>query len=190
MTIKTIVAAIALENGDEPAAHRATQLAQEHGARLILVHVIESLPTPDPDLPPPADEDAVSRVLIADAVETVKRMAASANVQAEIKVEFGKADQVIDQLTRDHAADLLLIGPGKPQNLREKLFGSTADRLVRSSPCPVLVVKRQVDGPYRCAIAAIDFSPMSFAVAQTAARIAPDAALELVHALEVPLAFE
>lgn len=190
MRIKTIVAAIARENSDEPVAHRAIQLAQEHDARLILVHVIESLPAPDPDLPLPADEGAVSGVLIADAVATVERMTASANVRAEIMVEFGNAAQVIDRLAREHAPDLLLIGVGKPQNPRERLFGSTADRLVRSSPCPLLVVKRQVYGPYSRAVAGIDFSPMSLAAAQTAARIVPNAALELVHALEIPLTFE
>lgn len=190
MTIKTIVAAIARENGDEPVAHRAIQLAQEHEARLIFVHVIESVPAPDPHLPLPADEKAVSRVLMADAVESVERIIASAGGRAEISVEFGKADELIERLARDYVADLLVIGVGKPQNLREKLFGSTADRLVRSSPCPVLVVKRRVDGPYRRMVAGIDFSPMSLAAAQTAARIVPNAALELVHALEISLAFE
>src|SRR5690606_31453103 len=70
------------------------------------------------------------------------------------------------------------------------LFGSTADRLVRSSPCPVLVVKRRANEPYRRAVAAIDCSPMSSAAADAATRIAPEATMELVHALEIPLSFE
>lgn len=189
MTIKTIVAAVALENGDEPIAHRAIQIAQEHGARLIIIHVIESLPT-TADLPLPAEEETISRVLVADATQSLERMAAYSAARAEIKVDFGRADQGIERLARDHAADLLIIGSGKPQNLREKVFGSTADRLVRSSPCPVLVVKQQVSGVYRRVVTAIDFSPMSFAAAQSAARMAPNAALELVHALEIPLAFK
>lgn len=190
MAIKTIVAAIALENGDEPVARRAIQLAGQHGAGLVLVHAIESLPAQDPDLPLPAKEEALSEALAATAIETLDGMAALADVKVEIKVLFGKADQVVERVRRDHAADLLVIGPGKPHNLREKLFGSTADRLVRSGQCPILAVKRETGQPYRRVVAAIDFSPMSLAAAQAAATIAPQATLELVHALEMPLAFE
>lgn len=190
MSIRTIIAAIALENGDEPVARRAIRLAADHGAKLILVHAIENLPAPDPDLPSPANEQAVADVLAAEAIASLERMAASEAVRTEIEVECGKADRLIKRLIRDHAADLLVIGPGKPQNLRERVFGSTADRVVRSGSCPIIVVKRASDEPYRHAIAAIDFSPMSFAAAQTAGLIAPSAKLELIHALEIPLAFE
>lgn len=190
MAIQTIVAAIACENSDEQVVRRAIQLAVEHDARLILCHTIESLPAPDYDLPSPAGNEAIAGMLAADATAALERLAVPANVQAQIKVEFGKADQVIDRLVRDHAADLLVIGLGKPQNLRERLFGSTADRLVRSGPCPILVVKRKEGDPYRHVVAAIDFSPMSLAAAQAAAQIAPMAALELVHAFEIPMTFE
>ena len=190
MTIKTIVAAIALENGDEPVARRAIQLAAEHEARLILVHAIESLPAFDPDLPSPAKKEAISEVLAAEAIASLKEMTASATVEIEIEVKGGKADQLIEHLVHDRAADLMVIGPGKPQNLRERVFGSTADRVVRSGLCPIVVVKRPNDEPYRRVIAAIDFSPMAFAAARTAARIAPLAVLELIHALEIPLTFE
>ena len=190
MTIKMIVAAIALENGDQPVAQRAIQLAAEHEAALILVHAIEGLPVSDPDLPSPANEEAIAEVLAAEAVASLQQMAASAAVQTAIEVECGKADQLIERLIRDYAADLLVIGPGKPQNLRERVFGSTADRVVRSGLCPIVVAKHATDGPYCRVIAATDFSPMSFAAAQTATRIAPQAALELIHALEIPLTFE
>lgn len=190
MAIKTIIAAIALENGDELVARRAIQLATEHEARLILVHAIESLPAPDPNLPSPAKEETIVKVLTAEAIASLEQMAASAVVQTGIRVERGKAYQLIDRLICDHAADLLVIGPGKPQNLRERVFGSTVDRVMRTGSCPIVVVKRVSDEPYRRVIAAIDFSPMSFAAAQTAARIAPLAALDLIHAFEIPLTFE
>lgn len=190
MTIKTIIAAVTLENGDQPVARRAIRLAAEHGARLILAHAIEGLPTSDPDLPSPANEEAIADLLVAEAVASLRKMAASAAVQAEIEVECGKADRFIERLICDRKADLLVIGPGKPQNLRERVFGSTADRVVRSGPCPILVVKRASDEPYRRVIAAIDFSPMSFAAAEAIAQVAPHAAISLIHAIEIPLAFK
>lgn len=111
MAIQTIVAAIALENGDEQVVRRAIQLAVEHGARLILSHAIESLPAPDHDLPSPAGSAAIAGVLATDATAALERLVVPADVQAQIRVEFGKADQVIDRLVRDHAADLLIIYP-------------------------------------------------------------------------------
>src|SRR5690606_10926833 len=102
------------------------------------------------------------------------------------EVECGKADQLIERLIRDHAADLLVIGPGRPQNLRERIFGSTADRVVRVGLCPVLVVKRATDDPYRRAISAVDFSPMSFEEVQTATHLTTLAKLELIIAFETP----
>lgn len=190
MTIKTIIAAIALENGEQQVARRAIRLAVDHGAKLVLAHAIESLPESNPKLPSPADEEAIANVLEVEAIASLKQMAESAAVQAEIEVECGKADQFIERLIRDHAADLLVIGPGKPQNRREKIFGSTADRVVRAGLCPIVVVKRVTDDPYQRVIAAIDFSPMSFAAAQAATQIAPSAKIELIHAFEIPLTFE
>lgn len=186
--IRTIIAAIALEDGDESVALRAVGLAARHGARLVLLHVIESLP--DGDISDLVPADGITRLLVTEASRSLERMAASAENRPEIRVEIGKAASVIDRLSRDHAADLLIIGPGKPQNLRERLFGSTADRLMRCSPCPILVVKRQGDGRYRRIIAAVDFSPMSFEAARIAAEIMPQARLDLIHILENPLAFE
>lgn len=190
MTIKTIIAAVTLEKSDQPVARRAIRLAAEHEARLILAHAIESLPTSDPDLPFPANEEAIANLLVTEAVASLKQMAAGAAVQAEIEVECGRAGKFIERLIGDLKADLLVIGPGKPQNLRERVFGSTADRVVRSGLCPTVVVKREDDEPYRRVIAAIDFSPMSFAAVQTAVQVVPLAALELIHALEIPPTFE
>lgn len=190
MTIKTILAAIALEGGDQPVVQRAMRLAAAHGARLILAHALESLPGADFDLPAPASEAAIADLLRAEATASLQQMATDAPTPTEVVVAAGKADQLIERLIREQAVDLLVIGPGKPQNLRERVFGSTADRVVRTGLCPTLVVKRATDAPYRRVIAAIDFSPMSFAAAQAAGEVAPRAALELVHALEIPLSFE
>ena len=85
---------------------------------------------------------------------------------------------------------LIVIGPGKAKNLREKVLGSTADRVVRSSSQPVLVVRSSTLDPYRRLVVAVDFSRASHAAAKAAMRLAPDAAVELVHAMEIPLAFE
>lgn len=91
MTIKTIIAAIALENGEQQVARRAIRLAADHGAKLVLAHAIESLPESDPNRPSPANEEAIANVLSAEAIASLKPMADSAAVQVEIEVECGKS---------------------------------------------------------------------------------------------------
>lgn len=190
MPIRTIIVGLALEVDDDPVAPRALQLAQQHGARLIAVHVIENPIKGDRTLSPPVDQAAVVDILETEARARLQRMFADAASPVEIVVQAGKAHEVLDGLVSDHAADLLVIGPGKVQSIRDRLFGSTADRVVRSAPCPVLVVKRPVTAAYRRVVAAVDFSPSAAAAAHCVARLAPDALLDLVHAVEIPLPFE
>lgn len=96
----------------------------------------------------------------------------------------------IDRVIHVSTADLMVLGSCKPRNLRERIFGSTADQVVRGSKCPIVVVKRAAVEPYRHVIGAIDFSLISCAAAQAAENIAPKAVLELIHVLKIPLAFE
>lgn len=93
------------------------------------------------------------------------------DMAAEIVVSAGKPCQIIDEIAEREAADLVVIGPGKARNIREKVFGSTADRTVRSSPRPVLVVRSPAaSDPYRRLVVAADFSTASQAAAEAALR--------------------
>ena len=190
MTIKTILAAVALEGHDDPVAGRAAQLAEQHGARLIALHVIEGLDAEKQYFPAHADRRAINEILKANARDQLKELFEKASDPAEVVVETGKPHDVIDRLIRQYAADLVVIGPGKGRTVREKMFGSTADRVVRSSPCPVLVVKKPSTRAYQQVVAAVDFSATSLAAAQFATTIAPTAMINLVHALEIPLTFQ
>lgn len=190
MSIKTIVAAFALESEDDPVAGRAIQLAKQHDARLIAVHAIEG-PAPDGhDISNPIDWGAIMGILESEAGDRLRQLFEAAPISADVIVETGRPHDVIDRLVRRHGADLVVIGPGKARNVRQKVFGSTADRVVRSSSCPVLVVKVRSTHAYRQVVAAVDFSPMSKAAVKSAASIAPAATMELVHVVEILLIFE
>lgn len=189
MKISTILAALAL-NGDNSVAPRAIQLAEQHGARLIVVHGIEDLDAGDTSFPLPTDREAVGRVLEANARERLDRVLGAAGVTTDIVITARRPHQLIEELTAEHGAELIVIGPGQPRTLRERMLGSTADRVVRTSPCPVLVARTAAGGPYRHIVAAVDFSPSSYVAMEFAAEIAPAAMLDLVHALEIPLSFQ
>lgn len=189
MSIKTILVGLALEADDDPVADRAIQLARRHGARLIAVHVIERSMLDELDPPPPGGREAIIAVLEAEAREKMQALLQDLPVETESHIEAGDPFEIIDRLHRQYSADLLVIGPGKADNIRERVFGSTADQLVCQNRSPILVVKTEARGDYSRIMAAVDFSPMSEEAVLDAIRLAPDAALELVHAVEIPLHF-
>lgn len=191
MSINTIVAALALETDSDPVVGRALQLAHQHEARLIFVHAVEGV-IPGDGLPGSFDAVALRAIVERDATDQIKQLTgySGSKVVADIVVRTGKPYRLIDEVAQHEGADLIVIGPGKAKNIREKVFGSTADRLVRTASRPILVVRSLVPEPYRRISVAADFSTASQAAAKAALRLAPDAALEFVHAIEIPLGFE
>lgn len=190
MPIKTILVAVAFEDDGKRVADRAVQLANQHKAQLVGVHVVENLPTHDPELPPSVDAVALARMIKDRSARQLQGLLAAAERPAMTLVASGRAHDVIESMAAAHHADLLVIGPGVARNLREKVFGSTADRLVGCASCPVLVVRAEADAPYKHIAVGVDFSNQSRAAALWASRISPLAALELIHGVEIPLTFE
>jgi len=193
MSIRTIVAALALEIDADPVVSRALQLAQQHGARLIFIHVIENVFHYDEGLPAPADATSLQRTVEQTAYDRICMMIEEDGARrdtAEIILEIGKPYEVVHELAQREQADILLIGPGKARSVRERVFGSTADRLVRIAASPVLVVRTAGAKPYAHISVAMDFSGPSRAAFEAAAHLARQAEMELVHMVEVPLTFE
>lgn len=173
MAIRTIVVALGLEEGSQHVADRAVRLANEHEARLIGVYVEEQA------------EEASH-----DSARRLQSLLKGASKPALVVVESGKPHDVIEALAIAHSANLIVIGPGAPQGLREKVFGSTADHIVRCASCPVLVVRNPVKDAYKRITAGFDFSSYAKTAAAFASRLAPAARYTLIHASEIPLSFE
>lgn len=190
--MNTIIAGLVLDGGDEPIIARAMQLAAQHRARLILVHVIENMALADAMTIDGVSADSVKAMLEQEAADCLDAIAArtAPGISHESRVAEGKPFEVIAGLLRREKADLVIIGPGKPRNLREKVFGSTADRIVRSAPVPVLIVRSERAEPYRRVVVATDPSPPSLSASRAARLLAPEAAMEHVHVVEIPLSFE
>lgn len=187
MPITTIVAALALEDPADPVLARATQLAQQHQARLIIVHAVEGVGDAESiTLPPEAQPDR----LVAAAAAALTATLTTTDHPTTPVVQVGRAHRIIAAVCRDHQADLLIIGPGKVSGLRDRLFGSTADRVTRRAGCPVLITRPPVIGDYRHAVVAVDFSAPSLAALTTAATLATGATIELAHAVEAAAGVE
>jgi nucleotide-binding universal stress UspA family protein len=105
-------------------------------------------------------------------------------------VPFDAADHgdALPQLAAAAAdADLVVLGARRRNLLREVVCGTPAERLVRVSRRPVLVVKRAATTAYRRVLVPLDLEHGSEATVRLAALFAPAATLHLFHALSVPM---
>jgi nucleotide-binding universal stress UspA family protein len=109
----------------------AVELAQEHGSRLYLVHV----------LPENVDKETERDL----AKKLRERIATSAALWCEPKcfVEYGAAADRIVEIAEELAIDLIVMGPKQLPLVpgSGRLPGTTAYRVVSRANCPVLTVR-------------------------------------------------
>lgn len=188
--IARLLAATDLSAPARHAAERAALVARELGGELDLLHVI-SPSTVDRlrRLLAEAPADLEARVL-ADARGEVERLGevlgAAYGIQARAEVTSGELLAAINARAGVGVVDLVVVGARGASFMRHLLLGSTAERLVRKSVKPLLVVKQPPHDAYRRVLVAVDFSPSSLPALAVARAVAPAAELVVLNAYEVP----
>jgi len=128
-----------------PAFRKAVELAKENTARLLVAHVLPTLPMIGDAYLPPSTIDEMLRGQRAQAEKVVDRLvrrARAAGVRATGSVLEGGS--VADQLARfakRQRADLVVMGTHGHGILARALLGSVAERVISRAPCPVMTVK-------------------------------------------------
>jgi len=114
-------------------------------------------------------------------------MAASLASQFDIRIHpvtrLGRAHAEIAAYAQEVSADLVVAGARGESTLMDLFLGSTASRLLRVTTCPVLIVRKPADEPYRKVLAAVDLSPVSAVVVSHALSLAGGARVEMLHVL-------
>lgn len=150
MTPKHIVVATDLTEHNLPVIEVALDYADAFGARVTLVHVLEPTPTP-PGLEAFALEgmpiDWIERVTAARKQVAERRLAELAATHRRppsiIATELltGLLPETLNEFLKKDHADLLIVASHGRRGVAHLLMGSAAERLMRSAPCPVLVIK-------------------------------------------------
>ena len=181
MRIAHILVGTDLTERSELAIQRALQLQQQMGATLMLLHVVE--PQLMGDLAERRRRDAEAFL-----DERIARLPQAARSVCSRKVAIGDAFNVIDCEAQVQRAGLIVLGePGK-YRYADLFIGTTAERVVRTSPIPVLVVKGTTEGHYRRVLVPLDLSEGAVRALATSLAIAPNAEVRIVHAWRPPLA--
>lgn len=186
-----LLAATDLSPPSRDAALRAALIARETGASLDLLHVAElgalerlrGLLGGDA----PADLEAAAEAEArARARAFGDDLAGRAGSAPGVQVRVGAALPAIAAHADGMQADVLVLGARGEGFLRRAALGTTAERLLASSPRPLLVVRQPAHASYRRVLVPIDFSACSLRALRLARRVAPAAELVLVHAFGAP----
>lgn len=175
--MQTILVATDLSERSDRALERALALAAEHGATCHVISVVDdALPV---KLSNQLAEGISERLhdLVSDRAET-----------AEITVLRGETVEMLTRFALLHEADLMVLGLHRPRRFLDTVRETTMERLVASSPVPVLLVVNPADAPYRHALVPVSFSESCAGAIKAVARMAPGAEISPFHALHVPLA--
>ena len=133
--LKNILFATDFGHGAEKAAAYAFSLAQEHAARLTILHVIQEATA--------FTEESVRR----QREFTVEKMrhlvppGAEDWCKPEFKATFGEAAEEIVTLARETNADLIVMGAKARKSLAGHVPVTIAYNVVVKAPCPVLTVR-------------------------------------------------
>ncbi|HAS53465.1 MAG: hypothetical protein A2X56_02480 [Nitrospirae bacterium GWC2_57_13] len=144
MLIKTILFPTDFSQGARAAMDYAVSMAKDCQAKLILLYVIQDISIAEWYIP--------SSLSAADLVEDMQRSATKemekwlAEAQKQVKdveslVLRGVPFVEIIKTASDQKADMIVIGTHGRTGIDHMLFGSTAEKVVRKAPCPVLTVR-------------------------------------------------
>lgn len=187
--IRSIVAATDLSAPARHAADRAARLAQTCGAALALVHAVSGSGVELLRRYIGSGEE-VSRELLDDARQRLHKLGGDLGTRYRVNVAeqlcVGASVDEVVRVADARDADLVVTGTRGSSFMRNHIVGSTAERIVKRSRLPVLMVRHAAHEPYRRVLVPVDFSPWTAQSLRLARQVAPDAMLVLMHAVEVP----
>jgi universal stress protein A len=149
MYIKTILVPTDFSENAQNAFQRACDLARQTGAVIHLLHVQEesTLRTAIKEdlLADYTDDEALEAAVGQLNRQRLSEMTAGID-RSEIHIESlarrGDPKVVISDYAKEIHADITVIGR-RGMSLIERVVGSIAESIIRKSPCPVLVVRRE-----------------------------------------------
>jgi nucleotide-binding universal stress UspA family protein len=133
----------------------ADELADATGSSIDIVEVVVPIPMLSYAAPfdPGAgyydwawDDDALTaaRTYVASACQRLRKRGRTA--EGETRVARSVAEGVVD-MARTHDADLIVMSTHALTGAARTILGSVADAVVRTSPCPVVLLKRTEEKP-------------------------------------------
>jgi nucleotide-binding universal stress UspA family protein len=149
LNIKKILVPIDFSEYSKNALKYAQEFSKYFGAEIVLIYVVEpmlyppdfsmgqiAMPTIDIELDKRAKEE----------LEKLAKNEIASDIKTEIIIKTGKPFVEIIQTASDLDVDLIIIATHGHSGVEHILFGSTAEKVVRKAPCPVLTLREPLKG--------------------------------------------
>jgi universal stress protein A len=139
-----IVCPVDLSEVSMSALKLAASVAAQFESSLIIMNVVEPIVAPSDFTFGPMTTGEVEDRLVERSTQALKELAATLQVPAgkvSARVERGRASSEIVRVAQEEKADLIVIGTHGYTGMAHVLLGSTAERVIRKAPCPVLTVR-------------------------------------------------
>jgi nucleotide-binding universal stress UspA family protein len=142
--VTRILVPVVFSEGCTSTVRFATTLARIMQAQLTLLHVIAPLPLDCSRYI--AEVQQYDAEVKLDAKQKLKSLAATLpqNIQSEVMLRQNIPHLGIIRAAREHRCDLITLPTRDLTSLKDFVLGSTAEKVIRHAPCPVLTFNRHL----------------------------------------------
>jgi len=146
LDVRNVLVPVDFSANAEASAKYASDLAQKFGAKLHLLHVVEpaSFVNDLKNVPFTLSDKQLEATAMTD-LEALSTRFIDPGVQSSWMVKHGKGYQEIVKVAKQMKADMIVIATHGYTGLKHTIMGSTAERVVRHAPCPVLVLRAEAE---------------------------------------------
>ncbi|MDH5739607.1 MAG: universal stress protein [Nitrospira sp.] len=184
--------------GSAVAEDYAFALARSWGASLSVMNVLECPPGFDPENP--VNQLYLTELMkqATSALVTLKARAVDRGISVHTRIATGIPSEEVLSVATGEDPDLIVVGTRGKTGLAHVLLGSTAERIIRRAPCPVLAVRAEGQGgepveksrrgptELERILVPVDFSDCSLDALEYGALVAQrsKASVKILHVLE------
>jgi nucleotide-binding universal stress UspA family protein len=153
VNVKTVVTPIDFSDNSRLIAESAAYVAGSFGASLHLIFVVQNFEDYSGFFVPQMNMPNIEQELFVGAEEQMASFCEKysdgfkevGTTDVRYKVVMGDVGEMIVQYTAESGGDLIVMGTHGYKGLEKIMFGSIADKVVKSAPCPVMTIN-----PYTC----------------------------------------
>ena len=180
---RSLIVPLDLSPSSDRILGRLSLLSLADDARVTLLHVVPGSLLPRERQS--AERDA--KKTLADEVRHL-RTQLDKKVRIEAVVKVGTAAKEIAACATDRKAELVVMGRCGRRALRDAFLGSTAERVVRQTKLPVLVVRLAARAAYGRPALALDLDQAAHDVVRLMLLVLPRPLprVEVIHAVDIP----
>lgn len=127
------------------ALNYAKELVKDSGGTLHIIHVVEHSVYPaDLGITQASfvDLELEMSKQSSEQLDAIKKDLEKEGITPVVHIDAGRASERIIDYADENKIDLICIATHGRSGLEHFLFGSTAEKVIRKAPCPVLVVRK------------------------------------------------